>query len=282
MWKDYKSLVSQHTVTGDLRVKKAVRSQQLENKRDILVWLPPSYAASEKHYPVLYMHDGFNLFDTFSSYSGEWGVDETMTVLAAEGIEAIIVGIPNQGQQRFTEYNPYPIRFHSQHVEGRGDDYIAFITDTLKPMIDRTFRTDPSSASTGIAGSSMGGLISLHGFLTRQDVFGFCGAFSPVFWIGTGLQQSIEELANGTGRVYLDIGAHEGSVILQVGTNLAKTEVEGDRFYLKGVRHLRSRLLTKGYVEGSSLLYVEDSEGRHNEETWARHLPAALRFLIPH
>ncbi|HRF98113.1 MAG TPA: alpha/beta hydrolase-fold protein, partial [Aggregatilineales bacterium] len=83
-------------------------SPQLNNERNILVWLPPSYRTSNKHYPVIYMHDGQNLFDKHVSYSGEWGVDETITALSAEGLEAIVVGIPNASEMRRVEYNPYP------------------------------------------------------------------------------------------------------------------------------------------------------------------------------
>ena len=278
MWQDYKAFVQQHTVMGDLRIQKSTHSPQLNNERDILVWLPPSYADSDKHYPVLYMHDGQNVFDAHTSYSGEWGVDETITALSAEGLEAIVVGIPNQGEQRRIEYNPYPTQVGEHFWDGSGDAYIAFITDTLKPMIDSTFRTHPEKAMTGIAGSSMGGLISLHGFLTRQDIFGFCGAFSPVFW--TGLWGTITKQANGSGKIYIDIGGKEGEVILGIGSPLDVTLDEAHSIYLDGVRQLHLELIEKGYQPGKTLLYVEDDEALHNESAWALRLPDALRFLL--
>jgi hypothetical protein len=106
-WQRYIDLHQPHTVVGDLRVLPQVHSPQLGNERDVLVWLPPSYAQGERRYPVIYMHDGQNLFDAHTGYSGEWGVDETLTALAPEGLEAIVVGLPNAGQARSLEYNPY-------------------------------------------------------------------------------------------------------------------------------------------------------------------------------
>ena len=154
IWESYIASVTRHTVVGDLRVQRGVRSPQLNNARDVLLWLPPSYNESSRHYAVLYMHDAQNLFDEYTSYIGEWRLDETMLALSAEGLEAIVVGLPNMQDMRRVEYNPYP--------PGRGDDYMRFIVETVKPLIDRDFRTLPDAQHTGIAGSSMGGLISLY------------------------------------------------------------------------------------------------------------------------
>lgn len=280
MWQDYKIRVEQHSVVGDLRIAKDFYSPQFDNQRDVLVWLPPDYAKSQRAYPVIYMHDGQNLFDRYTSYVGEWGVDETLTELHAQGLDAIVVGIHNAGDQRRVEYNPYSIKLRHRTWQGRGDDYIRFITDTLKPLIDRDFRTLPHAATTGIAGSSMGGLISLYGFLTRQDVFGLCGAFSPVCWIGKGLQNDIDRLARGTGKVYLDIGGKEGEVVTNLGPKSVKSNEAGNRYYVDGVRDLQARLLARGYRTGENLLYVEDPLAHHNEAAWAQRLPQALRFLL--
>jgi len=278
MWQDYKSLVTQHTVVGDLRVKKAVFSPQLNNQRDIFVWLPPTYHTSDKRYPVIYMHDGQNLFDAHISYSGEWKVDETITELSEEGLEAIVVGIPNASEKRRNEYNPYPVQFGEHFWDGMGDKYIAFLTDTIKPIIDADFRTLPQAQTTGIAGSSMGGLISLHGFLTRPDVFGLCGSFSPVFW--TGLQNTVDAVKQVTGKIYLDMGGKEGVVILGIAPHLTQVLEEAHQIYLDGVRQLRDGLLKNGYITDKTLLYVEDLEAYHNEPAWAKRLPNALRFLL--
>lgn len=278
MWQDYKSLVTQHSVVGDLRVTKNFYSPQLDNYRDLFVWLPPSYATSDKRYPVIYMHDGDNLFDAHTGYGVEWMVDETITELAKEGLEAIVVGIPNMGEMRRVEYNPYPTHVGEVFWDGRGDDYIRFITETIKPFIDAEFRTDPQPEKTGILGGSLGGLISLYGFLTRADVFGFCGSFSPIYWLG--LDEAVKTRTHGKGRVYLDIGGKEGEVILGIAPNMATHVEEAHAVYLNGVRQLRDDLVAGGYILEQSLLYVEDLEALHNEPTWGKRLPNALRFLL--
>ena len=277
MWQDYKTLVTQHTVVGELLVYHNLFSPQLNNERNILVWLPPSYRTSTKRYPVIYMHDGQNLFDKHVSYSGEWGIDETITALSAECLEAIVVGIPNMAEMRRIEYNPYPTYVGNHFWDGRGYAYIAFITDTIKPLIDSQFRTQPHKETTGIAGSSMGGLISLHGFLTRPDIFGLCGSFSPVFW--TGVQHTVDTLACGLGKIYLDMGGKEGVVILGIAPHMATVLEDAHTVYLDGVRHFRDGLTQKGYTS-DILLYVEDLDAYHNEPAWAKRLPNALRFLL--
>ena len=161
---------------GNVRRLGQVHSPELGNHRDIHVYLPPSYANSGRHYPVVYMHDGQNLFDHAMSFAGEWGVDETLERIAHEGVEAIVVGVPNMGAARTNEYSPYR---DDRLGGGHGDAYVRFLTDTLKPLVDQQFRTRREPEHTGLAGSSMGGLISLYGFLRRPDVFGFAGVMSP-------------------------------------------------------------------------------------------------------
>src|SRR5205085_774096 len=178
-WLEEPIMTYSHTVVGDLRVLEGVSSPQLGNRRDILVHLPFSYRQGHQRYPVLYMHDGQNLFDEATSFCGEWEVDETMEELRHEGLEAIVVGIPNMGDQRCEEYSPFPNRrFRSV----RGAAYLAFLVETVKPLIDHTFRTLPERDHTGIMGSSMGGLISLYAFFRHPEVFGFAGVMSPSLW----------------------------------------------------------------------------------------------------
>lgn len=269
-WQRYIHTVEKHTVVGDLRLYPAFYSPQLDNARDVLAWLPAAYAQSDKRYPVLYMHDAQNLFDTYTSYVGEWGVDETMQMLEAEGYEAIVVGLPNMNEWRRSEYDPYG---------GRGDTYLQFLVETVKPFIDGAFRTLPDATHTGIAGSSMGGLISLYGFLRYPAVFGYCGAFSPAFWFGDeGLRRTIAERADGHGKIYLDVGGREGEVLANFYPGKYH---DPDGAYVQGVRDLRDALLPKGYQEAHNLLYVEDAAALHNEGAWEKRLPDALRFLLP-
>lgn len=276
-WQTYTEHRDEHSVVGELLIRESIYSVQLNNQRHLLVWLPPSYRTTEKRYPVIYMHDGDNLFDKVVSHSGEWCVDETLTMLADHGIEAIVVGIPNMGNERYSEYSPYP---HVERGIGRGDAYLRFVIETIKPLIDTDFRTLPDAENTGIAGSSMGGLISLYGFLQHPDIFGLCGAFSPVFWYGDGaLYELIQSRSTGWGRVYLDVGGREGVVYAGLAKQSESlTEEAADLAYRDGVRLLRDQLQQRGYTD--NLLYVEDDEAHHNEAAWANRLPGALRFLL--
>ena len=248
-------------VVGHVRVLAAVRSPQLGNARDIHVYLPPSYRSSGRHYPVIYMHDGQNLFDHELSYAGEWGVDDTMERLATEGIEAIVVAIPNMGGERTGEYSPWR---DPRAGGGRGDAYLDFIIDTLKPRIDRRFRTRRERDHTGIAGSSMGGLISLYAFLRHPGIFGFCGAMSPSLWFAHGaIFEYVKHVPRWFGRVYLDIGTEEGP---------------------QHVRHLRRmhRLLAaKCPLPRDQMMVVLDEGAHHSEHAWAGRFETAVRFLLP-
>ena len=260
-WREYPDADGPgHTVTGTVRVLHGLRSPQLGNARDLLVYLPPSYGTGGRRYPVLYMHDGQNLFDEATSFGREWDVDRTLDDASAEGIEAIVVGIPNMGELRIAEYAPWT---DARVGGGRGDDYLRFLVETVKPLIDTDFRTRPEREATGIAGSSMGGLISLYGFFRHPGTFGFCGAMSPSLWFaGNAILPFIESSPFVPGRIYLDIGTREGAVAVQ------------------HVAHLRELLLRKGYRRRRDLLVVVETGGRHEETAWARRLHRELRFLL--
>jgi predicted alpha/beta superfamily hydrolase len=277
-WRDYMAGKDPavHTVTGHLFVMEQVHSPQLNNQRDILVYLPPSYdrsAASADHrYPVIYMHDGQNLFDAATSFVGEWQVDETLEFLSGEGIEAIAVGIPNISERRVHELSPFK---HAGESEGLGDAYLLFIVETVKPLIDASFRTMPDREHTGILGSSLGGLISLYAFLKHPDVFGFAGIVSPALSSGdNALFRMVEQMASiPPGRLYMDVGTNEGGNILKDPAAIPAFS----RRYLEAVRQMRDLLRAKGCQQ---LKYVEDPDAVHNEGAWARRLPDALRFLL--
>lgn len=123
------------------------------------------------------MHDGQNVFETATSFSGEWEVDESLNALHENGdYGCIVVAIDNGGAFRLDEYSPW---INTQFGEGQGDDYMQFIINTLKPDIDNSYRTKPERDYTGIMGSSMGGLISMYGGMEYNSVFSKIGAFSP-------------------------------------------------------------------------------------------------------
>ncbi|MBX0326111.1 hypothetical protein K2Z83_00185 [Oscillochloris sp. ZM17-4] len=249
------------TTVGDIRVYLGLASPQLGNRRDIAVYLPPSYARQpDRRYPVVYMQDGQNLFDEATSFAGEWRADETMEELAGEGLEAIIVGVPNAGADRMAEYSPFR---DQRHGGGQGHVYLRFLIDTLKPLIDRDLRTLPGRAHTGILGSSMGGLISIYGFFAYPEQFGFVGAMSPSLWFARGkVLTAIRRCPPILGQIYLDMGDAEPA--RSVG-------LCGD---------LHALLLAKGYMPERDLRYVLEEGAGHDEAAWARRLPDALRFLL--
>ncbi len=275
MWHDYMERKSRrgHTVVGNVRVCYKVLSLQLGNRRDILAYLPPSYKGTDRRYPVLYMHDGQNLFDRATSFAGEWQVDETLESLAAEGIEAIVVGVPHMGARRMIEYNPYG---DPREGPGRGEDYIAFLAETVKPLVDADFRTRPEREHTGVLGSSMGGLISLYAFFRRPETFGLAGAFSPALGHARAIFPFVEAAPLVPGKIYMDVGSREGAG-LQENVRLVGAF---SRAYRAHVRRMRDLLLHKGYRLGEQLLYVEERGAFHHESAWSRRLPAALRFLL--
>jgi predicted alpha/beta superfamily hydrolase len=237
-----------------------VWSPQLRNRRSVDVYLPPSYAAGRRRFPVVYMQDGQNLSDPNTAFAGTWQLDAAIDDLARRGIEAIVVGVHNMGAGRLGEYSPFPDR---KHGGGDAGKYLAFLTDTLKPRIDRLFRTVRVPARTATVGSSMGGLFSLYAFLRRADVFGLAGIMSPSLWFGRSrLFDYVESVRALRGRVYLDVGTAEGA-----GT-------------LRDARTLKAMLERKGLRERESLMYVEDRGGRHEEASWSRRLTGVLEFLL--
>src|SRR5687768_16651413 len=131
-WQPYSMYrpTDEHTVTGNVLVWREFWSPELENRRDILVYLPASYAESNRRYPVIYMHDGQNLFDQSTAFGDEWKVDETLEATSRRGLEAIVVAIPNMGTERCDEYSPFP---DVDCGGGKGDAYLRFIAETLKP-----------------------------------------------------------------------------------------------------------------------------------------------------
>lgn len=260
-WKDYPAEDDglEHTVVGDVKVLRGVKSPQLGNRRDLFVYLPPSYGNGDRRYPVLYMQDGQNLFDRAISFGEEWAVDRTLNDASRDGIEAIVVGIPNAGDARLDEYSP----FRDRRGGGSGDRYLDFLIDTVKPIVDADFRTDPDRKSTGIAGSSMGGLISLYAFFRRPETFGFAGVMSPALWFGSrAIFDFVESSPRVDGRIYLDVGTREGAVVLV------------------DVARLRDLLRRKGYRTGRDFLYVVEKGAGHHERAWGGRLRRMVAFLL--
>lgn len=235
---------------------------QLGRTRTIRLYLPPDYATSTKTYPVLYMHDAQNLFDNATSFSGEWGVDEALDQLHAQGDwGCIVVGIDNGGASRINEYSPY---VNAQYGGGQGDAYVDFIINTLKPYIDARYRTRPDRLSTGIMGSSMGGLISLYAGLKRPDVFGRVGVFSPSLWFAPRIYSfaKASQPLRPDPRLYL------------VGGSAESTTQAADQ------RRMVDTLAAAGYGVGTELDTLIVRGGTHTESWWRQYFPAAYRYLF--
>lgn len=231
----------------------------LDRTRTLRIYLPPSYATSNRRYPVIYMHDGQNLFDDATSFAGEWGVDESMDVLArTHAFEAIVVGIDNGGEKRMTELNAWP---NERFGAGEGEQYLGFVVDVVRPYIDLHYRTEPGPANTAIIGSSMGGLASHHAILARPDVFGLAGVLSPAYWVAPPIFAAAQAKAlPAAARVYLYAGGKEGE------------EMTSD------ARRMHE-LLAKTTAPDHLLLHVVDT-AEHNEAAWRAEFPAVVVWLF--
>jgi predicted alpha/beta superfamily hydrolase len=275
-WLDYRATRASagSSIVGDLRLLPELWSPQLEVSRDVMVLLPQCALDSGRRYPVLYMHDGQNLFDAATSFVGEWQVDETLAALAGEGIEPIVVGIPNGGDRRFAEYTPYRGTVPGA-VGGLGRAYLRFLVETVKPLVDATFPTRTDRAATGIMGSSLGGLISLWGAVEHGSTFGLVGALSPAMAGGQGrILGHLRHLDVRPDRVYLDVGGAEGSHLAADPASRRWAVA-----FPRDAYRLRAALVSAGFTEPLDLRFVFDPDGVHNESAWSRRLPDALRFL---
>lgn len=259
-----------HTLTGNIETIRGFDMPQLTRQEDIQVYLPPSYKSTEHahRYPVLYMLDGQNIFDSYTAYGDEWRVDETLEDMVAEGQvpEIIVVAIPN-GPRRWAEYNAWDFKSRDgKPALGEGEKTVAFIKDTLKPYIDKRYRTLPGRRKTGLAGSSLGGSLALYAAIDHGDTFGFVGAFSPGIDIlnmddkNVLLESLREKTALSNTRIYLDMG-----------------EVEYGRF--DEIETVHAALLSAG-AKASNVKLVKDKLGRHCEVDWSKRFPTAIQWLL--
>jgi predicted alpha/beta superfamily hydrolase len=272
-WRDLSPFRDAHTVTGDLRIHRDFPAAQLGNRRTILVYLPPGYEDGTRRYPVLYMQDGQNLFDEATSFIGvEWNVDETVTRMTEDGDAqpVIVVGISNTDDRVF-EYTPAADR---KRGGGGAEHYADFIVSDLKPFIDSNYRTLPDRDNTGIAGSSLGGLVSIYTAWSHPDVFSKVGALSTTYgWADGQILDFVEKRNPPPGvRVWLDMGT-------------AEDKTDSDRDGVPDIialhRRMRDILMEKGLSIPAELRYVEVEGAVHNERAWAARFPRVLAFLFP-
>lgn len=234
---------------------------QLFRYRRIWLYLPPDYQSQPlKRYPVVYMHDGQNLFDNLTAFAGEWEVDERMSELHAEGDPgAIIVGIDNGGSDRVFEYSPW---LNPTYGGGQGDHYINSIVYTVKPYIDQHYRTDTSRLATAMIGSSMGGLISQYGAMKYQNVFSKVGVFSPSFWFHNNIYAQVSDVGRQQPmRFYYYAGGQESANMVAQTTQM---------------HYLMSQ---NGFAQ-HELKMVIRNDGQHSESFWAAAFKPAYQWLF--
>jgi metallo-beta-lactamase class B len=254
--------VKKHTLTPNVAVlSDSFAIPQLNRKRRVWVYLPNDYASSTRRYPVLYLHDGQNVFDEFTSFSGEWGVDEALRQLQLAGRDAgcIVVAVDHGGDTRLDELSPWR---NAKYGGGQGEAYLNFIVQTLKPQIDAKYRTQPERQHTGMAGSSMGGLMSLYAGLKYPHVFSKVGVFSPALWFA---QDSVFAYARRAKlrqpvKFYLVAGKQESETMIPLMAAMRDA-------------------LRKARVKPEDISYRAVADGKHAEWFWQREFPAAYQWL---
>lgn len=223
-----------------------IDAPQLQTSKNIWLYLPIEYNNSQKKYPVIYMHDGQNLFDTKTAFSKSWLIEKKLDSIKAN---VIVVGIEHGGEKRIAELTPF---VNEKYNSGKASAYQDFICNTLKPYIDTNYRTQTTAKHTYLMGSSLGGLHAFYFGFTQPDIFGKVGVFSPAFWINR--KEIIKAIYDGklvTNKYYFVCGDNEGDpdMIKDFNTVIA---------LLKNKKKIKKNNLTHKIVEG----------GKHNEEFW--------------
>jgi len=234
----------------------SIYMSQLERYRRIWVYTPPDYTNSKQTYPVVYMHDGQNLFMDETSGFGEWQVDETLDALSKyRDLELIVVGIDHGGKYRTSELSPYTYEYADK---AEGDQYLDFIVNTLKPKIDSTYRTKPDLTNTAIMGASLGGLISHYAAFKYPETFGKIGVFSPSYWISDEIYTQVKV---NNSKIYMLAGKAEGYSLLE------------------DAQRMKNAMLKEGFNQ-NNFNYKEVEGGKHNEIFWRANLAQALCWLF--
>jgi predicted alpha/beta superfamily hydrolase len=236
---------------------------QLRRRRRVSVLLPWDYHTSKKKYPVLYLQDGQNLFDNNAPF-GTWGVDKQMAALAeSHQTNFIVVAIDHGGKERIKEYLPHPTL---KWGDALGKQYAAFLKETLKPYIDTHFRTLPDREHTGIGGSSMGGLISLHAGIAYPEVYSKFMIFSPSLWAAPSVFTDVRFLLQQSPtQFYLYVGGKEPALMLKDAEKLHK-----------------QLMLMQPDPYRLSLQFSVQQDAGHNESAWGREFPKSASWLFSH
>ncbi len=266
-WEDQGGIIParQHSASPNVHIlSPTFPMPQLRRTRRVWVYLPPDYGSGARRYPVLYLQDGQNVFDQYTSFAGEWGVDETLDQLAAQGQDlggCVVVAVDNVDRHRLDEYSPW--RNPRTRRGGEGEQYVDFLVNTLKPYIDHHYRTRPERATTYVAGSSMGGLLATYAALRHPAVFGGVGVFSPAYWFaGPSLLAYVAQHApRPDTRWYFVCGQLEGPYMVPM------------------MAAVRDALQAAG-VPATNLSFNTPPDGVHAEWFWQREFADAYRWLL--
>jgi predicted alpha/beta superfamily hydrolase len=232
-----------------------IEAPQLKTTKKIWIYLPEEYSATAKKYSVIYMHDAQNLFDSKTAYSGEWNVDEKLDSLKAP---VIVVGIEHGNDKRIDELTPFK---NEKYGGGNADNYLDFIVKTLKPYIDKNYRTKPKAKNTIIMGSSLGGLVSYYAILKYPETFGKAGVFSPSFWFSNDIYTLTEKASKIKTKIYFLCGDKESDDMVKDMTKMERL-LDTKRCYCL---HLTKSKIVKG--------------GEHNEKLWRDGFVKAVLWL---
>lgn len=248
--------------------------------RHVDVWCPPGYEANAAAYPVIYLHDGQNLFDPATAFIGvDWGMDEALTRLMAEGVTtgALMVGVWNSTQRRRDYMPEQPLQLPAAHAiraafeaenggPAHSDAYGQFLVKEVKPLIDATYRTLPDAAHTFIMGSSMGGLISLYTLARYPHIFSGAGCLSTHWVIGG------DVLVDALGALVPRAGTHK--IYFDYGTETLDADYEPFQ------RRMDTVMQAAGYVHGADWLTRKFPGAEHSERAWRARVDEPLRFLL--
>lgn len=233
---------------------------QLIKTRRIAALLPHDYDQTDKRYPVLYLQDGQNLFDEYAPF-GNWGVDKQLARMAARGLgDFIVIAIDHGGDKRIKEYTP---SYDTKLGTGDGKKYVRFLSDTLKPYVDKHFRTLPEREFTGIGGSSMGGLVSIYAGWMYPEVYSKLMIFSPALWVAPNIHFHFMNFGHSQDvKVYLYAGGSESDMMIPNVTRFQQA--------------FKDSSATANFEIKLSI----DPQGKHNEAYWGREFPYAVKWLF--
>jgi predicted alpha/beta superfamily hydrolase len=252
----------------NIKIIKNFKSKIMNNKRNIRIYLPPSYSAQpDKYYPVLYVHDGQNIFDALESYSGQsWNLHHTADSLIKEKMieEIIIVAVDNMGEERLSEYAHQDGFFQGTEIKGRGIKYERFFIKELMPFIEKKYRVKKGSENTALMGSSMGGLVTFNMGLRRPDLFGKLGVVSPSLWWGdndAAAKLKSYDYQGLKSKIWLDTGDAEGRFMSFTEDVIAEIKNIKNNYDL-------------------DLVYYQAPDAVHSESAWAKRVHSPLLYFF--